>query len=97
MGLDKFGFPATAIANSILIQQNEFGDSTKQLEESWFEWLHHYPFDTGVATKLALLFKEELDKMTKTNDAAEMQLLNRKLELVVHRAERYRKDNFSSF
>ena len=96
MGLDELGFPATAVANSILIQQNEFGDSTKQLEESWLEWLHHHPFDTAVATKLSSLLTEELDRMTRTNDAAGMQLLNRKQELVTKRAERYSKDNFSS-
>ena len=95
MGLDKYGFPATAIANTILVQQENFGDSTKKLEEAWTTWIHYNPFDAMVAEKLASLYTTKLGKTDQQKEGAKRQLLERKLELVTMRAERYKITNFA--
>lgn len=95
MGLDKYGFPATAIANSILTGQEAFGDSDKKLEESWLEWLHYNPFDYQVAQRLAALMEERLSRLDPRQDEARRQVLARKLALVSQRADRYRITNLT--
>ena len=94
MGLDKYGFPATIIANTILIEQKEFGNSARQLEKSWNAWLHYNPFDAAVAEQLVSLYKARIEKLDPQNDGERRQLMVRKLKLVKARAERYQKDKF---
>ncbi len=95
MGLDDYGFPATIIANSILLEQDDFGDSVKDVEESWSYWLHYFPFDAVTAERLSSLMMKRLARMDVKKDGARRQLLERKLELASQRAERYRKGNFA--
>jgi hypothetical protein len=94
MGLDKLGFPAVAIANAILAGQADFGDSAKELEEGWLQWLHHYPFDAAVADKLSSILQEKLDRQEQDQDGSRAQLLRRKLRLAAGRADRYGRENF---
>jgi hypothetical protein len=90
MGLDMFGFPAAALANSILVEFDNFGDSTRQLEKSWSEWLHFYPFDTKVTEKLVELYQKRIDTLNPQKDAAQVRLIGKKLQLLKNHLERYR-------
>lgn len=94
MGLDQYGFPVIAISNAILVDQEKYADSTKDLEEAWQEWLSYYPFDAPVAARLSALMQERLARTDREKDGALRQILERKLELVSLRAERYRLDDF---
>lgn len=89
MGLDKFGYPATHMANTILIGLDDFGTETKQLESSWYDWLHYNPFDTGVAKKLSVLLQTRIDSLNPDQDADRLQQLQKKLDITKNRAERY--------
>jgi|GEM_PF-1122218 len=90
MGLDRFGFPASSLANSMLVELDNYGDSTRQLEKSWYEWLHFYPFDTRVTEKLAELYQNRIDTLNPKKDAAQIRLIEKKLQLLKNRLERYR-------
>ena len=94
MGLDKLGFPAVATANAILAGQTDFGDSARELEEGWLQWLHHYPFDAAVAGKLSSILQGRLDRLEQDQDGSRAQLLRRKMQLVAGRAYRYSRENF---
>lgn len=89
MGLDKFGFPAAALANEILIKQKTFGDNARDLEESWFEWLHYNPFDFAVAQKLAQLYNNRIESIDPDEDSRRLLQLERKLALVEKHLQRY--------
>lgn len=89
MGLDKFGYPATYMANSVLTELNDFGDETRQLESSWYEWLNYNPFDTQVAIALAALYRKRLVALDGEIDADRIQRLQRKLEITENRIARY--------
>lgn len=89
MGLDRYGFPAAPLANRILIGLDDFGDSTRQLEQSWYEWLHYYPFDVKVAEKLAGLYEKRLKSLDPVKDAGQVHKVEKKLELIKNRATRY--------
>lgn len=95
MGLDQYGFPVIAVSNTILVEQDKYADSAKDLEEAWLEWLSYYPFDGPVAARLSALMRERLARTDREKDGARRQVLERKLELVSLRAERYRLDDFS--
>ena len=94
MGLDQFGFPAVAIANALLIAQEKYEDSTKELEDAWLTWLGYYPFDAPVAARLSSLMQERLARTDQEKDGARRQVLARKLGIATLRAERYRPQNF---
>jgi len=94
MGLDEYGFPATMVANALLVEQEQFGDSEKDLEKAWLEWLHYYPFDAVVAGRLASLMEERLSRLDEKNNGAQRQLLERKLKFVAQKIERYRMEDF---
>jgi len=94
MGLDEYGFPVTMIANAILLGQDEYGDSAKELEEAWLQWNHYNPFDAPVAGRLASLFRARLSRLDRENDGERRKILERKLQLVAGRAERYGIENF---
>lgn len=96
MGLDEYGFPATMVANTLLVHQENFADSEKELEKAWLAWLHHYPFDAAVAGRLTSLLQEELARLDESN-AAQRQLLERKLEFVSQKIDRYSAENFVQF
>jgi hypothetical protein len=89
MGLDRYGFPAAPLANTILIGLDDFGDSTRQLEQSWYEWLNYYPFDVKVAEKLAGLYEKRLESLDAVKDAGQVHKVGKKLELIKNRAARY--------
>ncbi|GAB4337392.1 MAG: hypothetical protein Kow0089_08580 [Desulfobulbaceae bacterium] len=93
MGLDAYGYPATMVANSLLVRQEEYADSGKELEKAWRDWLHYYPFDAGVAERLAVFLRGEISRLEGGNDARR-QLLERKLAFVTQKIERYDRDNF---
>ncbi len=85
-----FGFPAASLANSILVEFDNFGDSTRQLEKSWYGWLHFYPFDTKVTAKLVELYQKRIDTLNPQKDAAQIRLIGKKLQLLKNHLERYR-------
>ena len=89
MGLDRYGFPAAPLANTILIDFDDFGDSIRQLEQSWYEWLSYYPFDVRVAEKLAGLYDKRLNSLDSQKDAGQIHQVRKKLELIKKRAARY--------
>ena len=95
MGLDNYGFPAAAIANAILLEQQDFGDSAMEVEDSWSFWLRNNPVDAKGAGSRSRLMTERLNKMDVDNDGARRQKLERRLKQVEHRAERYRMENFT--
>ena len=92
--MDEFGFPQMAVANRILLNMENYGESKDDLEKSWEKWVHHIPFDSPVARALSELYTQKLEKLDEKNHAAAHQRLKRKLDLVQQRAERY---NISSF
>jgi hypothetical protein len=89
MGLDRYGYPATHMANTILIGLDDFGTETKQLESGWYDWLHYNPFDTRVAEKLATLFQTRINGLDPEQDADRLQQLQKKLDITQKRAKRY--------
>ncbi len=89
MGLDRFGYPAAPLANDILAGMDGYGDNTKQLEKSWYEWLSFYPFDAKVAKRLAELYRKRLESLDPQKDAAQRQRLKNKLELIRNRSRHY--------
>ncbi|MEJ2165513.1 MAG: hypothetical protein P8X90_08285 [Desulfobacterales bacterium] len=93
--LDKFGFPEMAVANSILLNLENYGESREDLEENWGKWIHHIPFDAPVAGALAKLYNQRLEKINQTQHPADYQRLKRKLDLVQQRAARYSIDLFA--
>jgi hypothetical protein len=93
--LDKFGFPELAVANMILLNFDNYGESLEDIEESWGKWIHHIPFDSPVSKALAKLYRRRLGKLNQEKNAADYQRLKRKLDLVRHRADRYNIDMFA--
>ncbi len=89
MGLDRFGYPATHLANTILTGIDDFGTETKQLESSWYDWLHYNPFDTRVAEKLSKLLETRINSLDPDQDADRVQQLKKKLGITRNRAKRY--------
>ncbi len=89
MGLDKFGYPATHMANTILTGLNDFGTESKQLESSWYDWLHYNPFDTRVAAKLTTLLENRINSLDPDRDADRVQQLKKKLDTTKNRVKRY--------
>lgn len=95
MGLDSFGYPAVTIANTVLAKLESFGDSTEELEESWFDWLQHNPFDMVVAAKLEQLLIKKLELFDPDTDAGAVERVERKLQLIRQRLQRYQPEDFS--
>jgi hypothetical protein len=93
--LDKFGFPELAVANLILLNFDNYGESREDLTESWAKWIHHIPFDSPVCQALTKLYSQRLEKLNQEKNAADYQRLKRKLDLVRHRAQRYNIDLFA--
>ncbi|NIO06964.1 MAG: hypothetical protein GTO40_02830 [Deltaproteobacteria bacterium] len=83
-----------AIANGILTQREDYGESREDLEKEWEKWVHHLPFDAPVAEALAKLYERRLERLDREEDAGPYQRLERKLRLVKSRAHRYRTDPF---
>lgn len=84
-----------AVANRILVNRDDYGESREDLERDWEKWVHHIPFDVPVAKALAKLYERRLEKLDKEKDAAIYQRLKRKLKLVRSRVARYSIDSFS--
>ena len=95
MSLDEYGFPEMAVANRVLIREDDFGESREGLEGDWEKWVHYIPFDAPVAKALAKLYERRLERLDKDKDAAVYHRLERKLTLVRSRAVRYSIDSFS--
>ena len=93
--LDSYGFPEMAVANRILIDMDDYGESREDLERDWEKWVGHLPFDAPVAEALAKLYERRLEKLDRDKDAAVFRRFERKLKLVQSRAARYRRDSFS--
>jgi len=93
--LDKFGFPELAVANLILLNSDNYGESREEIEESWEKWIHHIPFDSPISRALTKLHNQRLEKLNQEKNAAAYQRLKRKLDLVQGRAERYNIDKFA--
>ena len=89
MSLDNYGFPEIAVANHILVNMENYGESREDLEKYWEKWIHHNPFDADVANALAKLLKQRLTKLGKKKKLAAYQHLERKFKLVQSRADRY--------
>ncbi len=92
--LDEYGFPDAAIANKILAQMTDYGESRDTLETSWESWIHHLPFDTSVAVALDKLYHARLSKLTTEKDEVLYYRLTRKEALLQDRIGRYQKDLF---
>lgn len=78
-----------AVANSILVGSADYGESLEDLEGDWETWLHHIPFDAGVARALSKVYERHLANLDRKKDAADRERLERKLALARARAERY--------
>jgi hypothetical protein len=89
--LDDFGFPVISLANRLLIQQADFGESRESLEKSWQKWLNHEPFDAPVARRLAEIYRQDLARIDAKTDSNAVQRLERKLRRTEARAQRYGK------
>ena len=89
MFLDNYGFPDIALANDILVNMDDLGESRDDLEKSWWKWSHHNPFDAQVSGALLKLYKNRLAKINKKHSAAVYQRLERKIKLLQKRARRY--------
>jgi NADH:ubiquinone oxidoreductase subunit len=83
-----------AVANLILLNFDNYGESREDIEKSWEKWIHHIPFDSPVSGALAKLYSQRLGKLNQEKNAAAYQRLKRKLDLVQHRADRYNIDIF---
>jgi hypothetical protein len=94
MSLDEYGFPHTAVANTVLVSMAEYGESSEDLERNWENWIHHVPFDAPVVEKMAGILKTKTAQIDKKKKPAIYQRLSRKLSLLEIRAARY---NFESF
>ncbi len=78
-----------SLANRILLQQDEFGESREALEENWQTWIHHNPFDAPVARRLSELYRRHLGQLDPQSDSGAVQRLERKLRQTEERAGRY--------
>lgn len=92
--LDAYGFPGAAVANRILVDLHDFGESRETLENNWEVWIHHIPYDAPVARALERLLRERLARLDKKKNPAAHQRLERKLDLVTKRALRYDMERF---
>jgi hypothetical protein len=79
----------------MLLQRADFGESLEDLTSSWETWLHHIPFDAEVARALLALHQKRADQLDAGQDPGARQRLERKLQLIRSRAERYDKAAFS--
>lgn len=79
-----------AVANHLLVGQQDYGESHEELEKNWEIWTHHIPFDAPVAEALAKMYAQRLEKLDRKKDAAVYQRIERKLTLARKRAARYR-------
>lgn len=95
MGLDDYGFPARSVANRILAQTKNLGESEEALSPIWEIWVHYMPFDAPVAKALSQIYTREIQGMDKKTDERERDRLSIKLRLAEKRAERYDIENFS--
>lgn len=93
--LDNYGFPDIALANDILVHMDDLGESRNDLEENWWKWSHHNPFDAQVSEALLKLYRSKLAKINKNKSAAAYQRLERKIKLLQKRATRYKISTFS--
>jgi hypothetical protein len=93
--LDNYGFPDIALANDILVHMDDLGESRDDLEENWWKWSHHNPFDAQVSEALLKLYRSKLAKINKNKSAAAYQRLERKIKLLQKRATRYKISTFS--
>lgn len=84
-----------AVANRILLNKDQYGESGEDLAESWAKWIHHIPFDSPVARRLAELYTKRLENLDEEKDAGAYRRLQRKLNLVKSRAARYNIASFS--
>jgi hypothetical protein len=91
--LDDYGFPDMALANDILVQMENPGESREDLEEAWWKWIHYLPFDAPVSEALLKLYQVKLAKIDK--DTAAYQRLKRRITLIQKRAARYKVSSFS--
>ncbi len=94
LDLDEYGFPVTALANQLLIQQADYGESREALEENWQAWLHHNPFDAPVARRLTDIYRWRIAQLNPKTDAGAIQRLARKLHQTESRAQRYSETAF---
>jgi hypothetical protein len=92
--LDEYGFPDAAIANKILAQMTDYGESRETLETSWESWIRNLPFDTSVAAALDKLYHARLSKLTPEKDEVLYYRLTRKEALLQDRIKRYQKALF---
>jgi hypothetical protein len=94
LDLDDYGFPVVSLANHLLVQQTDFGESREALEKNWQTWLHHNPFDAPVARRLSELFARHLSQLDPKSDSGEVRRLERKLHQTQDRAKRYAAEAF---
>jgi hypothetical protein len=78
------------MTNHLLARQAEYGESREALEKSWQKWLHHDPFNAPVASRLADIYREHMQRLDPTSDASALQQLERKRRRTEDRAGRYR-------
>ncbi|WP_028580475.1 C39 family peptidase [Desulfogranum japonicum] len=88
VGFDQFGYPATYLANTLLLQQKEYGDNSKELEEAWTAWIHYNPFDFKVARQLSTLLQQRIADAPKGSKAVHQ--LERQLRIINKREQAYR-------
>jgi hypothetical protein len=79
----------------MLLRRADFGESREDLTGSWETWLHHIPFDTEVARALLALHQKGAAHLDAGQDAGARRRLERKLQLIRSRAERYDRTTFS--
>jgi hypothetical protein len=95
LSLDDYGYPGASVANRLLLEQDDFGESVEDLAEEWETWLHHMPFDAEVGRALLVLLHERAADLDSSQDAGARQRLERKIQLARDRTTRYGRAAFS--
>ena len=89
MGLDGYGFPSLALANQMLTDMEELGESREELLPVWERWHHFMPFDASVAQALADMYREDLEHLNPQKDVSKIFKTNKKLKLAEKRISSY--------
>ncbi len=97
IGLDEYGFPSLALANQMLVDMDELGESREDLLTVWERWHHFMPFDSSVANALAGMYRQDLENMKPKKDASKIFKTRKKLKLAEQRINNYSLPAYSKY
>lgn len=86
---DYFSYPSAAMANRIIVEWPDFGQSRDELEELWWDWLAFIPFDGDAAAGLERIYRKRLENMNPRKAPAKYEDIERRADIAGRRAERY--------